>query len=221
MSRLILVTILITVVFSWEDLKWSLLGLVKRIRNQKFHSHSQNNVDQLVGAVLILAFTPVNLVYLMLAEGSLYGKFGLIAVQLIIIGIVAQIVQIISDRGKEYRHTDFLTASLHFVSSVFSPSIRLGGQMITHHRLFGSYIRHLLIPIVFGFVLKFAAEKYGLEALQTNLDTLIIIAVAGLILIVSVEILEKFFRFHNFKLFSYFRIVLGLVILLVLGNKII
>jgi undecaprenyl pyrophosphate phosphatase UppP len=221
MTKLILATVLITVVYSWEDLKWTLLRSVRKILKQKSQARIENNLDVLVGTALILATFPANLVMLLVAPGSLIAKLAVILTELLFIGLVVQIVEkLLSYAPAHSPQVGIWTALTQIVTRLPGPTLQVAGSIINNKELFGTYLKHLAIPIAFGLGLKIISDKFGLDAVQSHADMLIGIAVGALMISITIKLLEKFFRSNNMKLFSYFRIFLGIVIIAILGNYI-
>ena len=219
MIRLIEATILITVVYSWEDLKRTLVWSMRSILRQKNKTYTSNNYDQIVGTALVLATLPANLVYLLLGEGALMIKLLVVLSELLLIGLLVEVVEVFIHLANAQPHQ---TGIWVMISSVLigaaQPTVRLAGQIISHKELFTSYLRHLIFPILFGIGLKFWVDHYGSDVVAAHSDTLVGIAVAGVVINVTIELLERFFRRHRIPLSAYFRIVLGLLLIVTLGG---
>lgn len=218
MSRLILTTLLFTIVFSWEDMKRSLVWVLGSFKKQKNNYNYDARIDEIVGLAIIFATLPANLVYLLIGDGSLLVKLAIIFTELLLIGVLAEILEIIATRAKKYRHSEVLSLAGTFILGIFTPTFRSLITLTHYRKLFGIYLRHLAVPITFGISLKVLTNKFGPDYIQKNLDPLIITVIAAMFLMMTTEILENFFRFYPMRLPSYFRIALGIVIIFMLGN---
>lgn len=219
MNRLILATLLITVVYSWEDLKQTLIRSARSILKRKHRPHVENNIDEVVGTALILATLPSNLVLLLITPGSLMAKLLVVLTELLLIGLVVKIVEKILGQSRSAHQSPGIWVAIQdIIVSLPSPSLRVASSIMSNKRLFGTYLKHLTIPILFGIGLKFLTDRLGLEAVQAHSDMLIGVAIGALMIAITIQLLEKFFRSNNLRLFSYFRIALGVLILAVLGN---
>jgi undecaprenyl pyrophosphate phosphatase UppP len=212
MNRLVLATILITVVYSWDELKRSLLWSIKSILRQKYNPYTSPSYDHIVGMALILATIPANLVYLLLTDVPLTQKLLLLLVELILIGILASVVETLMNRGKHH-HSNVIVLLTSLAMGIFNPLLHPFQSLASNRRIFAVYLKHLIFPIIFALTLKYLTDKFGNATVSNNLDRLIALAAIGLIISLTIDFLERYFRVHKLHLFAYFRILLGIVIL--------
>ncbi|OGE82490.1 MAG: hypothetical protein A3B10_00240 [Candidatus Doudnabacteria bacterium RIFCSPLOWO2_01_FULL_44_21] len=215
MNRLILVSVLITIVYSWEDLKRILISVLKSVLKQTHHQTANHHLDQIVGIALILATIPANLAYVLLTEGPLLTKLIVLLVELLLIGLIAEITNLLIEKNQA-RHTSFIVFLGTFAVGIVSPVFSIFGGIMHERRLFASYLRHLMFPILFGLILKYLSNRLGILELTNRIDNLISIAVIGLIISITIEYLEQHFRSVHWHLSAYFRVILGVVVLLIL-----
>ena len=222
MSRLILFILLITVVYSWEEFKHVLLVLWSRLRN-KHSTHQKNSAsDSVVSDILIVATIPFTLAFLLLSEGSIIQKFLVIFGELIILGLALKGWEEYSRRRhftRDYEGADIYIAHAFSLIGLVSPSWKFATKAAGKTSRTASYIFVLSLPLLFGLFLAWAAQTYGSDVLDQHLDLLIQIAVLGLVMSITIEVLEKMFKLYRLHMSGLLRILLGLVIIFALQAK--
>ncbi len=188
MQRLALLILLLTVVYSWEELKYAVVRALHKYRKSKFETNNNFAVDSLVGDLVLLGTLPLNLSYLIIGSDQLSKKLIIILGEVVIILLVTKL-------RAWYYHPVFNLVNL------VSPIAR-----------FGSRVSLLITPLLAGLILLFATHHFGPEQLQTKLDILIKIAILGLILNATIAALEKSFRLYRLHLSALMRILLGILI---------
>jgi len=205
MNRILLLTTIITVVYSWEEFKavlfYALTGGRKR---------GSVNIDRAVGNALVLATTPAAIVWLLNGSGHLLVRLGFVLLQFIIITALMELIHIVRVR--------FFSGSGQLLATGLQMSNRteFASQFITGSRMITLYIRALIWPVLIGILLKRGSDSFGNTTIDTNIDNLILVAVAGLVMNITATFLTRHLRLARFGLFEYFRIVLGLGLFILL-----
>jgi undecaprenyl pyrophosphate phosphatase UppP len=210
MTRLSLLILLLTVVYSWEELKYVIGLFWSKLRKQKHNRQNNFANDALVADVVLIAMVPVTLAYLILAPGSLLEKLLRLLLQMIVAGLIFKAVEKFERRHK-LGHQSFSVASL------ISPTVHFAARGAGSTLRLGRYLFVFSLPLVSGVALSLAVHRFGMEEFVERLDLLIAIAVVGLTLNITIEILERIFRSHRFHLGMLMRIILGIALILILN----
>ncbi len=218
MTRLYLLILLLTVVYSWDELKSALVVIFRR-RNQNSNQNFEN--DTLVADIVLIATVPFSLAYLILSLGSLGLKLLVVTAEILILGFIFKGLEIYRLRRRftqSYEGTDKIIAIVFSLLGLVSPSWKFATRTIRASGHTSQYLFALGLPLLSGLALAIAVRKLGPEEFISRLDPLIAVATLGLVLNVTIEILEKIFRSHKFQMMSLMRIVLGIVIIFVLAR---
>lgn len=218
MSKLILLSILLTVVYSWEDLKRLLLIVIRsKVRNKSIFYDLR--LDQFVATMLMFAILPLSLMYFLASEATLTHKLAWMAAELLVISCLAYGLGIFVNRMRLLSYAsgiEKISVVAYSVMGLMSPTVRWIDPWSIERKLIVKFTFLLSLPALAGLALRVANSHTDRELLP-HLDLLINIMVGGLIINIAVEFLEKHFRsYRHAKLSTYLRIVLGLVIGLVL-----
>jgi len=205
MSRLLLLSTIITVVYSWEEFKAVLLYAIRGGRTRR----GDIRIDRAVGNAVLLATAPASIVWLMAGSGSATTRLGVILIHLGVILVLMEAIRMV-----RYR---FMPQAVTFVSHA-SGRNDFFGQFVGGSRPIALYIRALMWPVLIGMMLKTATDEWGYSAIDTQINTLVLVAVAGLVMNVTITFLTKLFRYSRFSLFEYFRILLGIALFALLGQ---
>lgn len=214
MNRLILLGVLLTVVYSWEDLKRFLWLIVRSKARNKKTTHSLK-LDQFVATALMFATLPISLSYLLVSERSLSSKLLLMAGQMMLISVFVFGLEIFSNRMRRLSYAtgaEKIAVVSYSLLGLVSPAIKWIDPWSIEKRLIIKFTFFLSLPALVGLALNYLTS-WHLDSGLPNMDLLIRIAVMGLITIIAIEFLEKYFRLSRYAtLFSFLRIVLGLLI---------
>lgn len=204
MSRLLLLSTIITVVYSWEEFKAVLLYAIRGSRTR------QGNIrlDRAVGNAVLLATAPASIVWLLSGAGSLITRLGVILIHLGVVLVLMEGIRLI--RSRYVPDAAMLVSYASGRSDFFS-------QFVGGSRMIAIYVRALVWPVLIGIMLKTATDEWGYSAIDNQIDTLVLVAVAGLVMNVTITFLTKFFRYSRFGLFEYFRILLGIALFALLA----
>ena len=150
-----------------------------------------------------------------------------VAIMLIIYGVLFIVIENIN-KNKKARVTDIdkltfkdsLLVGLFQVLSIIPGTSRsgatiLGGLTIgLNRKVAANYTFFLAIPVMFGASLL-KIVKFGLNFTGTELIVLAVGMVSAFIVsIIAIKFLLKYIKNNDFKVFGYYRIVLGIIVLL-------
>ncbi len=164
---------------------------------------------------------------------ALFYNFQTVAIFLIIFGVAFIVVEN-HYKGKTARvqTVEDLTWKLCLIIGLFQliaaifPGTSRSGATIVGALLIGvsrvaaaEFTFYLAIPVMFGAsLLKLA--KFGLDFAPNELAILLIgMVVAFVVSIVVIKFLMSFIKKHDFKVFGWYRIVLGILVLVYFGVK--
>ena len=155
-------------------------------------------------------------------EDVIRGKFALIAVALIIMGIIIYIVDKYSKMEKETKDMTLKDAFIIGCSQVFAlmPGFSRSGTTIATARSLkikredaAKFSFYLSAPVVLGASVWFLI-KQGITPITANLSIFITGMLASFIVgLICIEFLLKYLRKNDFKLFMWYRVALGLIVL--------
>lgn len=223
MQRLILLILLLTVVYSWEECKYVLVVIWSKISKRNKNYTKNPELDVLVSDIVLIATIPLSLAYLILSDGSLPTKLLVLLVEFLFLGLILKGIQEYTWRRRFTRHYegfDKVVAAIFSLSGLVSPSFRFAGDVVRTGIRPGKYLMALAIPMASGLALALAVRYMGMEEFISRLDQLIAIATLGLMLNVTIEILERLFRSQTLHFSSLVRIVLGITIIFALTGSI-
>ena len=218
MIRILILSLLLTIVYSWEDFKRTLkilfLGLLKRDPGYYYVSR----LDQMVGTLILIATIPMGLTYFLVSDRPLVPKLAILAITLLIISFLAAASGGIMRWTRIARKTEGSQKIIPItlaIGGLFSPLAAVFSGAGSLHRSHLAKIALLLaLPPLVGLVVKgLLTESRPPELLIPNYDALIVLLVGALIIRIVIEILERFFRLYSLeRLFSYVRILLGIAL---------
>ncbi len=221
MLKILLVSLLLTLVYSWEEFKRVLrvlfFGLVlKKDPGRYYKAH----LDQFVGILIMLATIPIGLAYFLASNGSAFNKLGILALGLFAVSLVAAGSSIMLRRGKlisEYGGIAKLVPITFSLAGLVSPLFRSFGNFeALPRRMLAKFAFFLSLPPLAGLVFKYL-NSASPEVLVPNLDLLTLVLVAALFARIIIDFLERYFHLYRLEnLSSYFRVVLGIILATVL-----
>lgn len=158
-----------------------------------------------------------------------------VAIALIVVGIVFIIVESTISKTKEPRVTNLedisfkdalLIGCFQLLAAIFpgtsrSGSTIVGGLVIGLSRsVAAEFTFFLAVPVMAGASLLKLAKyilKVGLSFTSTELVVLLVgVVVAFLVSMVVIRMLMNFIKKHDFKIFGWYRIVLGILVIIIL-----
>lgn len=226
MIKIILTSILLTLVFSWEECKRAfrtvIFGLLRRRDPKKFYSQ---HLDRFVGTLILLATIPLGLTYFLLSSGNFFHRLWVLALQLLVVSLVAtgseKFVFWITESKKTQGHEKtipIIFAILEFFSPIFHPFSGLDGQQ---RKILASFAFWLSLPPLAGLLLGLIHGEVTKNGGLPQIDAGIALLVGSLFIRITVDFLEAAFRLYALeKVFAYYRMLLGIVLiaLMLFGN---
>lgn len=211
MTRLLAVSILLTVVYSWEEFKRAVRVLFYRVVIRKrplFGDHGAVRVDKAVSTLVIFATVPAGLMYLLAGPGVMWQKVGILAVALVGVSMIALASSVLMKKS------NVLSAGFSAVSLFYPLAGVAGGAAVLSRRMLAKFALYLSIPPAAGLLLRFTTIYSGPpEEILPNLDILIMVLMGALFAQIAAEFLSLHFRLYKFtKLFSYYRVALGVLL---------
>jgi hypothetical protein len=221
--RFILFALLLTVVYSWEEISYLTSRLWRKLRKKNTHNYASDGSDKFVTAGLMYFAIPLTLIYYLAGDGSPTKKLFLLSLQLILIAVLATGVKKLADNrdmiGK-YHGLEKVGAIGYAFSGFVSPLfLMFRRHAATEHELVGRFALFLCLPALAGLMIAYLSPKDIITGdILPNMNSLLVVMVGGLFINVSVHLLEKHLRLNAANLLSYFRIILGILILVVLSQ---
>jgi undecaprenyl-diphosphatase len=161
---------------------------------------------------------------------ELFYNYKTVAITLIVYGVLFIIVEIWNKYRKakinDLTQIDYKTAAIIGIFQVLAliPGTSRSGATIIGAMLIGTsryiaaeYTFFLAIPVMFGAsavkLLKFGFDFTGMEIAVLLIGMLS----AFIVSILAIKFLMQYIKKHDFKIFGYYRIVLGIIVLLYFG----
>ena len=159
-------------------------------------------------------------------------NYVVVALTLIIYGILFIVIENYNKtrkpRMKKIREIDWKTALLIGVFqllSIIPGTSRSGATIIggillgTSRELAAEYTFFLAIPVMFGAsLLKILSHGFSFTGVEVGMLVLGM-AVAFVVSVFAINFLMKYIKKHDFKVFGWYRIVLGAIVLIYFGKK--
>lgn len=198
-------------------------GILAIVRKDKMILWTKIIIACLPAAVIGLAFDDI-------FDALFYNPIS-VALALIIVGIAFIVIEKINmgkDASmKDIRDISYQTAVLigifQVIAAVFPGSSRsgctiIGGLLLGVSRAAATeFTFYLAIPVMFGASLL-KIVKYGLAFSATELSLLLAGSVSAFIVsIFVIRFILSYIRKHDFRIFGYYRIAIGLIVLLYFG----
>ena len=202
------------------------------IKTEKNRITWDKNILNLWGKILV-ACVPAAIIGLLfddLLEKYLYNSW-VVSTMLILVGIAFIIIenkkQGMKPRVKdivELTYKDAIIIGLFQVVAAIFPGTSRSGATIIGALLIGvsrtvaaEYTFYLAIPVMFGASLL-KILKFGLSFTGAELAVLLVgMIVAFLVSVFIIKFLMNYIKKHDFKVFGWYRIVLGIIVLILLG----
>lgn len=180
---------------------------------------------------IIVACIPAAIIGLLFEDQmyALFYNFQTVAIALIVFGVLFIVIEnynkkrtpVVTDIDKISYKTTFLIGLFQVIAAVFPGTSRsgatiLGGILLgTSRTVAAEFTFFLAVPVMLGAsVLKLS--KFGLAF--TSLETAILwvgLIVSFVVSILAIKFLVGYIKKHDFKIFGWYRIVLGAIVLLV------
>lgn len=216
-------TLLAIIIFFFKDL-WKLLinGLTKGTKNS----------DGKLFWYLILATIPAGIAGVLFEdtfESYFRSKLSLIASALILMGIIIYIIDKSSKTDKNIKDLTWKDALLIGCCQVFAliPGFSRSGTTITAGRALNlnredaaKFSFYLCVPVIAGASLLTLIKNNTLEIISSNFNIFALgIFISFVVGILSISFLLKYIRKHDFKIFMWYRFILGIIVLLIISLK--
>lgn len=175
---------------------------------------------------LVVATIPAGIVGFLfedIIDGVIRSNFIIIALSLIVMGIIIYLVDKKSKQEKEIGQLGLKDAFLIGCSQVFAliPGFSRSGTTIAAGRVLklkredaAKFSFYLSAPVVLGAVLV-QLIKDGTSVITLNIMPFIIGILASFIAgLLCIEFLLKYLKKHDFKVFMWYRLILGVIIII-------
>lgn len=158
-------------------------------------------------------------------ENMIRSNYILIALALIVMGIIIYVFDKYMKQNKNFKKMNYLDALIIGVSQVFAliPGFSRSGTTIAAGRARGlnredaaKFSFYLSAPVVLGAVILNVFDANVLAAIASNASIFIIgVLVAFISGLLCIEFLLRYIKNNNFKIFMYYRIFIGIVVIVV------
>ena len=158
-------------------------------------------------------------------ENMIRSNFILIAICLIVMGIIIFLFDKFMKEKKGFKEMNFLDALVIGCSQVFAlvPGFSRSGTTIAAGRARNSnredaakFSFYLSAPVVLGAVVLQIFDAETISVVMANLPIFVIgILVAFISGLLCIEFLLKYIKNHDFKLFMWYRIIIGIIVIIV------
>lgn len=176
----------------------------------------------IVGATIPAAL--VGVLFESTIENIVRSNFILIALALIVMGIVIYLADRYSKQTKGFKQMTFKDAIIIGCSQIFAliPGFSRSGTTIASARLLkidrenaAKFSFYLSAPVVCGAVVLSLLKSTTITAITSNLAIFIVgVLVAFISGLLCIEFLLKYIKKHDFKIFMWYRILLGAFIII-------
>lgn len=217
MLRLLAISVLLTIVYSWEDFRQMIRVLAAGLLKRDPGHYYLSRLDQLVGTLVLLATIPFGLAYFLVSRQPLGYRLAMLAMQLLAFAVTAAGVRTLlfwmnetSDSAGPARYVPLVLA----LGGMFSPVAHLFSGSPRYRGTLAKFAFLMSIPPLVGLLLQ-GLLRYSSPTgnYLPNLDLLVGFLVGALFIRITIEFLERYFRLYRLEgLFSYVRIVLGIAL---------
>ena len=212
-------TALAIIVFFFKDfLNMAIKGFTKGVKDK----------DGKIMWYLIAATVPAALVGVLfedVIDNVIREKYYLIAIALIVMGVIIYLVDKKCPRDKEIKDMTLKDALIIGCSQVFAliPGFSRSGTTIAAGRALhleredaAKFSFYLSLPVVMGAVVL-QLIKVDFSIIASNISILLVgIVISFIIGILCIRFLLKYLRSNDFKVFMWYRLVLGIGVLIYL-----
>ena len=176
---------------------------------------------------IIIATIPAAIVGVLfeeVIEDVVRKNFIIIGSALIIMGIIIYLCDKYNKESKDIKKMSIIDALIIGCSQVFAliPGFSRSGTTITASRCLkmnrsdsAKFSFYLSAPVVAGATLLSLIKGNNIELIFSNLSVFIIgVGVAFISGLLCIEFLLKYIKKHDFKIFMWYRVVLGLIVII-------
>lgn len=208
MGKLILVSILLTAVYSWEELKRTLRVLLYAVLyKERPREYFATHLDEFVSLAIVFAAVPVSLMVFLSNPGNFFAKLLYLALTLLGASLVAASASILMKRRS------YVGLVLSLVS-VVSPAMQaFENAVYLPRKTLAKFAALMSIPPITGLLMKGVVNPAADPSLLPNIDLLIYVLVGGLFIQITIGLLKDFLGSRRFRKVSvYYRVVLGIAL---------
>lgn len=219
------------VLFFWRDI----VRIVKAWAGSLTGRVDRKDPDARMGWLIILGSVPIGVLGLLFEEqiDSTFRSLWLVATTLIVFGLILAVADTIGKQERTINQLTYKHGILYGFAQAMAliPGVSRSGGTITGGMLMG-YTREaatrysflLAIPAVFAsgfYKLAKALGSEGMTGPYGMAETLLATVIAFVVGFVIVGWLLKYISTHTYRLFVWYRVLLGLAIYLLLGLNVI
>jgi len=211
-------TLLAIAIYFFNDF-WSMFikGITKGVKDQEGKLLWFIIVATIPAAIVGVLFEEV-------IENLVRSNFILIALALIIMGIIIYVLDHYSKQTKDFRQMTMKDALIIGCSQVFAliPGFSRSGTTIAMARSLkvdretaAKFSFYLSAPVVCGAVVLSLFKSATITAITSNVTIFIVgVLVAFISGLVCIEFLLKYIKKHDFKIFMWYRLLLGAIVII-------
>ena len=225
-------TMLAVLVYFWKDL----IAIVKDFVNDnliKRVKYSQQKINSKLGWLIVIGTIPVVVIGLAFKdaiEGALTKNLYVIAASLVVLALILALAEKIAKFKKDLENITIFDSIIIGTAQALSliPGSSRSGTTITAGLFVGlkreaaarfSFLLSVPAVLASGLLQLFEAAKFIDQSMAVNI--IVATLVSGVSGYLAIDFLLKFLRKNTTFLFVYYRIALGIVILILLLNNII
>ena len=219
MAKILLVSILLVVVYQFDELAHAARVVLDRLSGRRT-PRLVAETDHYVGTALTIACLPLLLNLIFVSEQELPVKLALVAGAYLIFAVLATGVGVFARRLRHRRHYNGVTmafSAVSLVGTLFHPSLGMVPWHAGRERATYAKLAFLLsLPVLLGLAFQ---SMYGTgyrEEFSAYLDMLVVVMIGGSFMYIVINFLERYFKSHRVSVSGYFRVALGLGVALLL-----
>lgn len=212
MARIIITGILITLIYSWEEIKHISARLFGFLSGRKEYPH-KIYLDKIVADTLLLVTIPVTIFLYYGTNAPLLTKLLWSGFQLAVLFIILKLVHLIQKK------TDIrpLVQTFGSAFSVWPGQNNLLPGAITlasfdRYEFVSKFIFRLAAVSGFGIVGIYLTDNFNPEIFSDAYSLLIFVLLACLVIWITISHLEKFLEYSRLNLSAAFRIFAGIIL---------
>lgn len=216
-------TLLAIAIYFFNDF-WNMVikGITKGPKNEEGKMFWFIVVATIPAAIVGVLFEDV-------IENAIRGNFILIACALIIMGIIIYIVDLLCKQSRGLKQMNFKTALIIGCSQVFAliPGFSRSGTTIACARSMkldresaAKFSFYLSAPVVLGAVVLSLLKDGTMALISANLSIFIVgVLISFIAGLLCIEFLLQYIKKHDFKIFMWYRILLGIIVIVYTINR--
>jgi hypothetical protein len=220
--KFIIFSLLLTAVYSWDDLVDNLRFLIYRRRHRKSQFiWGDSERDSFVTTILLIFGIPLTLIYFLDGPGPLSIKLAVMSVALVGLSLLSMGIKIFNARARNinnYGGWEKVGAIGFAVAGLVYPTFRM---YYRHARsapeLMAKLALYLSLPAIAGWLITLAMPNaVDTQEILPNLDTLTTFFVGSLMILNVIEFFERYYILYRVNLLAYCRVLLGIALICLL-----